>query len=258
MAASGRWRDELTRQLSSEGSSIDPSQQLSEGSDDTLFRMEPAGLLETEHKLKNIHAYIRQDLKDSQKVTFNQWVEVVFGVDPVKFRAWTLEISRQRWFEDPSIQAPLVGYSKARSEKGRYDPYVKLCTNIIERARGNLSGVAKTRSYPINNISFVNNADREVQTIPEHGSLGASRRPDVLTVREPVALRIEEGERVTWPDIINWWELKFWRKLTAMLNAARRERGMAKLAAGDAATEVSNNSFLVFQSSHSAVVPSIS
>lgn len=191
--------------------------------------MDPSSHVDTEHKLENIYAYIRQDLKDSQTVTFNHWIEVVFGVNPDKFRTWVLEISKQKWFEDPDIQTPLVDYSKAGSEKDRYDPYVELCNSILKRARGNLSDVAKTKSYPINDISFVNNANREVQKIPEHGTLGASRRPDILTVREPVALSIKEGARVTWPDIINWWELKFWRKMMDMLNNARRERGMVEL-----------------------------
>lgn len=195
------------------------------------LRMETAGLVKADHKLKNIHAYVRQDVRDSQSVTFNQWLEVVLKIDPARFRTWVLEISKQKWFEDPDIQTPLVDYSKARNEKGRYDPYVALCNSIVKRARGNLPGVSKQNSYPINDICFVNNADREVQTIPEHGSQAASRRPDILTVRQRVARRIVRNpkQKVTWPEIINWWELKFWRQLIKMLNNARIARGMVEL-----------------------------
>ncbi|KAJ3552550.1 hypothetical protein NM688_g4094 [Phlebia brevispora] len=194
-----------------------------EGRHPTPVRMQAP----SDHDRESIHPYVREDLKCAKVVGFYTWTESVLGLPSTKIVARAREIAKLRWFEDRIIQDALVDYCRGTTEKARYDPFVHLVNRVIELARGKLSGVGV---YPVKDFCIANNSDRVVQTIPEHGGLGAKRRPDFLGLPLAKAAKLYTPKgSVHWSDILCWGELKQVTILTEPLDKERQARGLSAL-----------------------------
>ncbi|KAJ3531015.1 hypothetical protein NM688_g7634 [Phlebia brevispora] len=181
----------------------------------------------SDHDRESIHPYVREDLKGAKAVGFFSWTEAVLGMSSTKLLARAREIAKLRWFEDKIIQDALIDYCRGTTEKARYNPFVHLSNRIAELARGKLTGVSK---YPVNDFCIANNSDRVVQTIPEHGALGAKRRPDLLGLSQSTAVKLYSPRgSVHWFDILFWGELKQINVLVEPLSKERKGRYMSSL-----------------------------
>ncbi|KAJ3552552.1 hypothetical protein NM688_g4093 [Phlebia brevispora] len=181
----------------------------------------------SDHDRESIHPYVREDLKGAKAVGFFSWTEAVLGISSTKLLARAREIAKLRWFEDKIIQEALIDYCRGTTEKARYNPFVHLSNRVVELARGKLAGVSK---YPVNDFCIANNSDRVVQTIPEHGALGAKRRPDLLGLSQSTAVKLYSPRgSVHWFDILFWGELKQINVLVEPLSKERKARYMSSL-----------------------------
>ncbi|KAJ3558089.1 hypothetical protein NM688_g1117 [Phlebia brevispora] len=180
----------------------------------------------SERSRELIHPYVEEDLKLANQVSLDKWLNAVLGFPSNRFKSWTTKIGEMKWFEDDVVQRCLREYCAAAKEVHRYSPFAELGNRILELARGKLPGVPKTKSYPVDDFCFLNSADRAIATIPEHGALGAVRRPDILNVRSSVSRRFATGECVQWTDVLLWWELKKRFNLTTILDKERVSRGL--------------------------------
>ncbi len=91
-------------------------------------------------------------------------------------------------------------------------------------------------SYPIADIEVVVNDPISIERIPEHGELGAFRKPDLLFVRgSQKDLSRGNGARVRWVDILAFLEFKLDHKeqLLQTLNTCREDRGLPLIISKD-------------------------
>ncbi|KAJ3552549.1 hypothetical protein NM688_g4095 [Phlebia brevispora] len=172
------------------------------------------------------HPYVEEDLKLANQVSLDEWLRAVLDLPQSRYGDWKTKIGEMRWFEDGIIQRCLRTFCAAEEKVHRCEPFTELGNRILHLARGKLPGVPKTKSYPVDDFCFLNNADRAIATIPEHGALGAIRCPDILNVRSSVSRRVASGKSVQWTDILLWWELKKQFDLTPVLEAERKSRGL--------------------------------
>ena len=100
------------------------------------------------------------------------WVQNSLGRSSAEIEKWSTIISDQKWFEDPVIQESLIEYCCTKYETLRYVPFAALANRILDLARGNLPGVPKENSYPIDDICFVDNSKYEVEKILQHRICG--------------------------------------------------------------------------------------
>lgn len=96
---------------------------------------------------RSVHAYIEQDLNDAQAVSFDTFVDVVFGLDSDTMKDWISSIKDNQWLRDETILKNLQDFCAAKKERRRYHPFATIVNRILELARGSLSGVPDT--YPI-------------------------------------------------------------------------------------------------------------
>ncbi|KAF7795529.1 hypothetical protein EIP86_006691 [Pleurotus ostreatoroseus] len=196
---------------------------------DSHFRHErgTSTALSTEDTRKHIHPYIKQDLVDSEKVDLSTWVESAFGVSGKRLDQWTSRIGELRWFEDKVIQLHLKDYCKTDDELSRYEPFCGLANHLLSLARGNLPGVPKSNSYPVNNLRFINTSRATVVRIPEHGELGTDRCLDVTLADGKACTHFIKTNKILWADIQHWIELKRVGCLKQKLNREIQSRKRA-------------------------------
>ncbi|KAJ3526337.1 hypothetical protein NM688_g8273 [Phlebia brevispora] len=196
------------------------------------MHMEPPDLATAtvEASVDGVHPFVKQDLEDAQTVPLDQWISAVLKGPPDRLKSWASRIGELKWFEDEIIQSNLKLYCTAVNEKARYLPFVTLANRIIELARGTIPGIRKTKSYPIDTIQFLQNSTHDVLRIPEHRGLGAKRKLDVLVTHGAAARNLQKTKKISWVDILQWWELKkAGAKLLEELSDERVSRGMTKL-----------------------------
>ncbi|KAJ3558598.1 hypothetical protein NM688_g828 [Phlebia brevispora] len=138
-------------------------------------------MLLTDHSRASVHVYIREDLKKSQRVKYNTFVEAIFGLTPQTQAEWMDIIAKEKWHDDKVISEELEGFCKASTETARYAPLCNVINRIMEMAHGRLPGVPDT--YPIADICVKRNDPLYVRPIEAHRGLGAKRKPDLLTLR---------------------------------------------------------------------------
>ncbi|KAJ3556845.1 hypothetical protein NM688_g1796 [Phlebia brevispora] len=201
-----------------------------DGEDEEIseLRMDPPEEL-TEHVVDSIHPYVEQDLRDAVSVPLEVWLAAVYKLPKARLDSWTSKIGELKWFEDEVIERCLVEYCSADAEDKRYAPFVTLANRILSLARGALPGVRKSKSYPIDDICYMHNADRPVDRIPEHRGLGAKRKLDIVVTHGAAAEKLKKDKTIRWVDILQWWELKLGSGLIDTLHAERVSRGMKPL-----------------------------
>ncbi|THG95310.1 hypothetical protein EW026_g6325 [Hermanssonia centrifuga] len=188
--------------------------------------MTPSSGVMRDHKTDSIHPFIQQDLDNSlQEVPLNTWIEAVLGVSPSRLDEWATRIKKLDWFRDRVIGRALTDYARPLQEKHIYKPFARIANRILELAKGALPGVGG--SYPIDDIEVVVNDPISIERIPEHGELGAFRKPDLLFVRGSHK-NVSRGKtpRVRWVDILAFLEFKLDDKeqLLETLNSCRDDR----------------------------------
>ncbi|KAJ3534416.1 hypothetical protein NM688_g7142 [Phlebia brevispora] len=188
-----------------------------EGDDEEIseLRMDPPEEL-TEHGL-------------AVSVPLEVWLAAVYKLPKARLDSWTTRIGELKWFEDEVIERCLVEYCSADAEKKRYAPFIAMANRILSLARGALPGVRKSKSYPIDDICYLHNANRPVDRIPEHRGLGAKRKLDVVVTHGAPARKLKKDKTIRWVDILQWWELKLGSGLIDTLHAERVSRGMKPL-----------------------------
>ena len=189
------------------------------------------GTSTSSHTTGDIHPYVAADLLNYHAVVpLYAWIEAVCHVSRAQLIDRMARIKTLKWFEDEVIQAALVDFA-SNKEKGRYTPFAKIANRILELAPGNIPGITKKSPYPIPDPHFIDNSTKPIKRIPEHGSVGAQRKPDVLCLRQSKADEIsgDATARVEWTDILHWWEIKYNRLLIDNLREERLSRGMSTL-----------------------------
>ncbi|KAJ3549206.1 hypothetical protein NM688_g5202 [Phlebia brevispora] len=135
----------------------------------------------TDHSRASVHVYVREDLKRSQRVKFDTFVEAVLGITPQTMTEWMSIIAREKWHEDEAVSARLSAFCAATREAARYEPLSDLVNRIMQMAHGRLPGVPE--EYPIADICVRKNDPLYIRPIEAHRGLGAKRKPDLLTLR---------------------------------------------------------------------------
>lgn len=183
----------------------------------------------SDHDTASIAVYLEQDLKNTQTVDFNIFADAVFGLSPDTMKDWSLSIRAQNWLNDPTIEQGLKAFCATHVETNRYEPLAAVVNRIIELAREYLPDVPDT--YPIDDICLRRNDPVFIQTIPEHGPLGAQRKPDLVMIRGARAHLLErqtEPKRpapgIRWSDNIASWELKVKATMERQLEKVLKDR----------------------------------
>ncbi|KAF7797013.1 hypothetical protein EIP86_008205 [Pleurotus ostreatoroseus] len=183
----------------------------------------------TDHNRASIHAYLERDLKDAPRVDFDLFAKAVFGLDPDTFKDWTLRIREKSWIEDPIIRKRMGEFCNTSTETGRYEPVAGLLNRIIELARDSLPGIDET--YPIDDICVARTDSLCVQTIPEHGPLGALRKPDLVMIRAIYAQLLKRlastnaaAPGIKWSHNLISFELKVRKALSDLFLAMLEDR----------------------------------
>ncbi len=188
-----------------------------------------------DHKTDSVHPFVQQDLEDTlREVSVDTWIEAVLGVPPGRLNEWATLIKKLGWFRDRLIERALTDYARPAQESGIYKPFARIANQILELAKGALPGVGA--SYPIADIEVVVNDPISIERIPEHGELGAFRKPDLLFVRgSQKDLSGGNGARVRWVDILAFMEFKLDHKeqLLQTLNTCRDDRGLPTIKSKD-------------------------
>ncbi|KAJ3557959.1 hypothetical protein NM688_g1195 [Phlebia brevispora] len=156
----------------------------------TRYANLPIGVM-TEHHQASVHAYIREDLKRSQRVPFDVFVKTVFGLTPKRAEEWTSIIAKEQWHEDEELATRLRQFAEARKEDKRYWPLCAIINLIIQMAHGRLPGVPN--AYPIDDICVERNDPFYIIPSAAHGKLAANRRPDLLTLRHRHAAKLRSA-----------------------------------------------------------------
>ncbi|KAJ3559909.1 hypothetical protein NM688_g48 [Phlebia brevispora] len=189
------------------------------------------GIWNSENTRENVHPYIRENLKNAQKVSAGCYSKALFTLPDGGLATWADEIGELNWFDDEIVRSSLAAYCGTISEVERYGPFTRLANRILELARGTLTDVRDT--YPVNDFCFAE-YDRAVDTIEEHEGLGAVRKPDALGLRKSVAKRIKtkggKGKKtVHWTDIFLVLEFKCSMDLLEQLNHQRSKRKLGHI-----------------------------
>ena len=139
---------------------------------------------EISHTLPMVNPHLKVHLDKSTKaIPIRQWISVALGLPSERFDIWMREIKGQRWAHDPAVKSALRAYCEASGERERYAPFTELGNQLIDMARGRLTGIAKADSYPIDDISFFVTSEKGPSKNPEHRKAGAVRKPDVVMAR---------------------------------------------------------------------------
>lgn len=188
-----------------------------------------AGNILSDHDTASIAVYLEQDLKNTQTVDFDIFNDAVFGLRPSAMKDWSLLIREQNWLEDPTIYQGLSNFCSTHDERSRYEPLAEVVNRIIELARGSLPGIPNI--YPIDDICLRRNDPIFIQTIPEHGPLGAKRKPDLVMIRgvrahllERDAETEESAPGIRWSHNIASWELKAKATMLEQLKKVKEDR----------------------------------
>ncbi len=191
------------------------------GSTPTLMR--PSGGVTRDHKTDSIHPFVEQDLESLREVSVETWIEAVLGVSPSRLDEWATLIKKLDWFQDHVIERALTDYARPGEESEIYKPFARITNQILQLARSTFPGACD--SYPIDDIKVVVNDRTTIERIPEHGELGAFRKPDLLFVRGSQKTR-GKGARVRWVDILAFLEFKLDHKdqLLQTFNTCRDDR----------------------------------
>ncbi|KAJ3524518.1 hypothetical protein NM688_g8544 [Phlebia brevispora] len=147
----------------------------------TPLGLTTGSMLLTDHSRASVHVYVREDLKRSQRVKYNTFVEAIFGLTPQTQTEWMDIIAKEKWHDDTVISEALESFCEASTETARYAPLCTAINRIMEMAHGRLPGVPDT--YPIADICVKRNDPLYVRPIEAHRGLGAKRKPDLLTLR---------------------------------------------------------------------------
>ncbi|PSR97091.1 hypothetical protein PHLCEN_2v4372 [Hermanssonia centrifuga] len=181
-------------------------------------------IMTVEHTNDTVHPYIRRDVQHAEQVSFDVWIAAVLKLDNSKLKSWIQYIKQHRWHEDSDIQNSLARFATAEKETARYEPLADLSNRILDMARGHLPGV---KSYPIQDIKMTRNDPSALNCIPEHGSLGAVRKPDLLLVRgEKLETSDSRVVKFDWTDVLKFSEVKAFQILADAYDELRRDRGL--------------------------------
>ncbi len=179
-------------------------------------------ILTVEHTNDTVHPYIRRDVKHAEQVPFDVWIAAVLKLNKTKLKSWVQYIKQHRWHEDSVIQNSLARFATAEKETARYEPLADLSNRILDMAKGHLPGV---KSYPIDDITMTRNDPSPLNRIPEHGPLGAVRKPDLLLVRgEKLETSGSKVVKFDWTDVLKFSEVKAFQLLSDAYDKLRRDR----------------------------------
>ncbi|KAJ3558382.1 hypothetical protein NM688_g960 [Phlebia brevispora] len=154
----------------------------------TGLKQSTDGLMLSKHDRASVHVYIREDLKDSQHVNFDVFVEAVFGRTPEQIAEWTSIIAQDGWLNDEEVTTNLKAFCAATVESDRYEPLCNIINRVMQMAHGRLPGVPDT--YPIDDICVEKNDPLYIIPTKAQGKLAASRKPDLVTLRERHAVHL--------------------------------------------------------------------
>ncbi|KAF7794418.1 hypothetical protein EIP86_005552 [Pleurotus ostreatoroseus] len=141
-----------------------------------------------EHDRSSVHVYIREDIKQSQRVSLDVFVATVFRLTKQRMDEWVGIIGKEKWHEDEEISAALETFCTSTTESSRYEPLSNMANRVVRMAPGRLPDVPDV--YPIDDICAKRNDPNCIQPIKAHGGLGARRSPDCLILRERDAVKI--------------------------------------------------------------------
>ncbi|THG98028.1 hypothetical protein EW026_g4103 [Hermanssonia centrifuga] len=190
----------------------------------TPLNMSLESILTVEHTNNTVHPYIKRDVKHAEQVSFDVWIAAVLKLDNSKLKSWIQHIKQHRWHEDSVVQDSLARFATAEKETARYEPLADLSNRILDMAKGHLPGV---KSYPIDDIKMIRNDPSALNCIPEHGSLGAVRKPDLLLVRgEKLETSDSKVVKFDWTDVLKFSEVKAFQILADAYDELRRDRGL--------------------------------
>ena len=180
--------------------------------------------------LDSVCGFVRQDLLEASSASVEDWVDLFLGVPRSALCDLTTKIGEEKWFRDRAIQKHLKAYCYAKSEAQRCSPATLLFQRIIAKARDAMKKSALglpagdcRKSFPIADAQFVNHSNTFVCPPPIQGVLASKRHPDLLLVRARSAKR-----KISWPDVLTWFELKFVNNLTGAYNGERVARGLRR------------------------------
>ena len=191
------------------------------------LRPGPDSWVLSDHTLMSVRPYVIRDLAEAHHTSVEMWLDTHLGISADQFHQWSDTIAKERFFYDKEVQDALFKYCSANSEAERYKPFIDLCTRIVTMARGVLPLAGKDgNTYPLDDLVFVNNHKRNIQTIPEHEGVAAERRPDIIVVRKTADPTVTK-QRAKWSDLLTWCEMKVIAKIAPKLDLAREERGFS-------------------------------
>ena len=183
-----------------------------------------------------VHPFVADSLaRHSTVLPLSKWMEAVFHLPEDALVARMAEIKHLNWFADLVVQSALFDYAQAR-RKNRHGPFVALVSRVVELARGRIKGIRKNKSYPVDDLTFVEYAYGLVPIRLEAGFVGAERKPGILCMRRESAERLKAAADdigAEWPDILFCWKLKYNRYLTNELKKERVSRGLSDLRSGE-------------------------
>ena len=197
-----------------------------------------SGLVLTNHTLRSVRPCVVRDLAEAHSMSVEDWVDMHLGVPLTRFRQWSDQIGKARLFYDEDVQKALRGYCETSVEAERYDPLVNLLNAMISAGRKTTAvSSSDGKQYPINDLTFVDNHSKPIQPIPEHESVGAQRRPDIILMRG--AAKPRGSRRAQWTDLLSWVEVKAVGDLQGKLGDTRITRGLPRklVLKGEADTE---------------------
>ena len=179
---------------------------------ETPRRATTASLLESEYTCKVVLPFVKQNVVNHrQKVSLKHWLQAVFGIKPDDFQRRVDEIESKKWFDNAVINQALRTFCQSTFEPDRYEPFCTMANEVLRLAREKHSGLqefaGKFDSFPVWDITFVRNDPVIFQVHPDHGTLGAERKPDVVSVREK-ATKNSEDRRLEWVSCLACIEFK--------------------------------------------------
>ena len=143
--------------------------------------------------------FLRKDLRGSQKVTIDSWVEGCFGISSAEFQRWSRVFDELDLFHEPTIQRCLSEYCKAGTESLRHRPFADMCNHIVRSTRTKITG---QDHFPVDDFTYIDRSTQPMGGNKDHRSLDVERSPGVVGVRRSVSTAITEGSMAKWTDIL--------------------------------------------------------
>lgn len=149
----------------------------------TPLRHSTSSTLSQDHLRGMVHKALYTNLVNhAKKVTSEQWVEGVLGLDMVAFAKLHTAIHDAGWAQDQLIVDALQEITKAQKEIETYDPYCKIINYIMAHAK-DLTAYPPATDH-LGNLSFrPHNLKGVVKGVQEEVN-AAQRFPDIVALTD--------------------------------------------------------------------------